>query len=36
MAFTRVKDYQRIRQEDPKVISAWFKLVEIIKAKYGI
>lgn len=36
MAFTRAKDRQRIRQEDPEVISAWFKLVEDTIAKYGV
>jgi hypothetical protein len=29
-------DRQRILQEDPEVISAWFKLVEDTKAKYGV
>ena len=36
MAFNRAKDRQRILQEDPKVISAWFKLVKETKAKYGV
>jgi hypothetical protein len=36
MAFNRAKDRQRILQEDPEVISAWFKLVESTKAKYGV
>jgi len=36
MAFNRAKDRQRIRQEDPKVINAWFRLVEETKAKYGV
>ena len=36
MAFNRAKDRQRIQQEDPKVISAWFKLVEETKAKYSV
>ena len=36
MAFNRAKDRQRILQEDPEVINAWFKLVEGTKAKYGI
>jgi hypothetical protein len=36
MAFNRVKDRQRILQEDPEIISAWFKLVEDTKAKYGV
>ena len=35
-AFNRAKDRQRILQEDPKVIEAWFKLVEDTKAKYGV
>jgi hypothetical protein len=36
MAFNRAKDRQRILQEDPEIISAWFKLVEETKAKYGV
>jgi hypothetical protein len=36
MAFNRAKDIQRILQEDPEVIGAWFKLVEETKAKYGV
>lgn len=36
MAFNRAKDRQRILQEDPAVIGAWFKLVEETKAKYGV
>jgi hypothetical protein len=36
MAFNRAKDRQRILQEDPETISAWFKLVEDTKAKYGV
>jgi hypothetical protein len=36
MAFNRAKNRQRIQQEDPELISAWFKLVEDTKAKYGI
>ena len=36
MAFNRPKDRQRILQEDPEVIGAWFKLVEETRAKYGI
>ena len=36
MAFNRAKDHQRILQEDPEVIGAWFKLVEETKAKYGV
>jgi hypothetical protein len=36
MAFNRAKDRQRILQEDPEVIGAWFKLVEETKAKYGV
>ena len=36
MAFNRAKDRQRIQQEDPEVIGAWFKLVEETKAKYGV
>ena len=36
MAFNRAKDRQRILQEDPEVISAWFKLVEETIAKYSV
>jgi hypothetical protein len=36
MAFNRAKDRQRILQEDPEIIGAWFKLVEETKAKYGV
>ena len=36
IAFNRAKDRQRILQEDPALISAWFKLVEETKAKYGV
>ena len=36
MAFNRVKDRQRILQEDPEVVGAWFTLVSETKAKYGV
>jgi DDE superfamily endonuclease len=36
MAFNRAKDHQRILQEDPEVINAWFKLVRDTKTKYGV
>jgi hypothetical protein len=36
MAFNRAKDRQRILQEDPEIISAWFKVVEDTKAKYSV
>ena len=36
MAFNRAKDRQRILQEDPEIIGAWFKLVEETKAKYSV
>jgi hypothetical protein len=36
MAFNRAKDRQRILQEDPEIINAWFKLVEDTKAKYSV
>jgi hypothetical protein len=36
MAFNRAKDRQRILQEDPEVISAWFTLVRETIAKYGV
>jgi len=29
-------DRQRILQEDPETIGAWFTLVEDTKAKYGV
>lgn len=35
-AFNRAKDRQRILQEDPAVIGAWFKLVKETKDKYGV
>jgi hypothetical protein len=34
--FNRKYDYKRALCEDPEVIRGWFKLVENIKAKYGI
>ena len=36
MKFSRAKDYQRAKQEDPVVIGDWFRLVSNTKAKYGI
>jgi spore germination protein YaaH len=36
MAFNQAKDRQAILQEDAKVTSAWFKLVDKTKAKYGV
>jgi hypothetical protein len=36
MRFTRAKDHQRAKQEDPVVISNWFQLIANTKAKYGI
>ena len=36
IAFNQAKDRQRILQEDPEIIGAWFKLVEATKAKYGV
>jgi len=36
MAFNRAKDRQRILQEDPAVVSAWFQLVRDTKDKYGV
>jgi hypothetical protein len=36
MAFNRAKDRQRILQEDPEIIGAWFRLVEETTAKYGV
>jgi hypothetical protein len=36
IAFNRAKDRQRILQEDPKVISTWFALVQETIAKYGV
>jgi hypothetical protein len=34
--FNQAKNRQRILQEDPDMISAWFKLVEDTKAKYSV
>jgi hypothetical protein len=36
MAFNRAKDRQGRLREDPEMISAWFKLVEDAKAKFGV
>ena len=36
MAFNQAKDRQRIQQEDPEVIGAWFKLIKETKDKYGV
>ena len=36
MAFNRAKDRQRIQQEDPEIIGAWFRLVKETKDKYGV
>ncbi|KAI1676184.1 hypothetical protein KJE20_14240, partial [Pyrenophora tritici-repentis] len=35
-AFNRAKDRQRIQQEDPEIINAWFKLVRETIEKYGV
>jgi hypothetical protein len=34
--FNRVYDFQRALCEDPELIRAWFRLVQNIRAKYGI
>ncbi len=34
--FNRVYDFQRALCEDPELISAWFRLVENMRAKYGV
>lgn len=34
--FSRAKDRQRVLQEDPEVINAWFRLIMDTKAKYGV
>lgn len=34
--FNRVYDFQRALCEDPELIGAWFRLVESMRAKYGI
>jgi len=34
--FNRVYDFQRALCEDPKLIGAWFRLVENMRAKYGV
>jgi hypothetical protein len=36
MAFNRAKDRQRILQEDPEVVGAWFTLVSKTITKFGI
>jgi hypothetical protein len=36
MAFNRAKDQQRVLQEDPEVIKAWFKLVRETIAQYSV
>jgi RecB family endonuclease NucS len=36
MAFNRAKDRQRVLQEDPEVIGAWFELVRAMITKYGV
>jgi hypothetical protein len=34
--FNRVYDFQRALCEDPKLIGAWFQLVQNMRAKYGV
>jgi len=34
--FTRKYDYQRAKCEDPTIIRNWFRLVQNVRAKYGI
>jgi hypothetical protein len=34
--FNRVYDFQRALCEDPELIGAWFRLVENMRAKYGV
>lgn len=34
--FNRVYDFQRVLCEDPKLIGAWFQLVQNMRAKYGV
>jgi hypothetical protein len=36
MAFNRAKDRQRILQEDPEVVGAWFTLVSKIITEFGV
>jgi hypothetical protein len=36
MAFNRAKDRQRVLQEDPEVICAWFNLVQLTISKYRV
>jgi hypothetical protein len=36
IAFNWARDTQKILQENPEIISAWFKLMEDTKAKYGV
>jgi hypothetical protein len=35
-AFNRAKDRQRVLQEDPEIINAWFKLVSQTKEQYSV
>ena len=34
--FNRNYDYKRAKCEDPEIIRGWFRLVQTVKAKYGI
>jgi hypothetical protein len=34
--FNRVYDFQRALCEDPEILGAWFRLVENMRAKYGV
>jgi hypothetical protein len=36
MAFNRAKDRQRILQEDPEVVSAWFTLISKTITEFGV
>ena len=36
MAFSRAKDRQRVLQENPEVINAWFERVRKTIDKYGV
>ena len=36
IAFNRAKDHQRVIEEDPGVIKAWFKLVRETMEQYGV
>ena len=36
MRLNRIYDFQKVTCENPEFISVWFKLINNIRAKYGI